>query len=110
MKRRAHIAPEAEEAVDKYREFHRLEPKQIGAFPSSFTIPTHMYRAGKATWVTYESGKVIPDTLKKPRRPVSYIHEHDAGVITYVAVVGGPRRRRIPDVDDPRVAVPEKFR
>jgi hypothetical protein len=76
--------PQADEAIEKYVEFHRLEPRQIGEFGSSFRIPARMYRAGSAKWVTYESMKVDPETLRKPRRPVSYIHEHDAGVVTYV--------------------------
>lgn len=94
------IPEEAEEAVDKYVEFHRYDPKRIGAFPSSFKVPTHVYLAGKNLWVTYRSGKVDPATLRKPRNPVDYIHEHDAGVKCYTM-----------DRDaGPRVEVPARFR
>jgi hypothetical protein len=79
------VPPQAGEAIAKYKEFHRYDPKQIGWFPDAFRIPTRMYRAGRARWVTYRSGKVDPATLRKPPRPVNYIHEHDAGVVCYVA-------------------------
>lgn len=75
----------AADAISKYKEFHRYDPRQIGEFPSSFRIPTTVYKAGRALWVTYRSGKVDPSTLRKPSKPVSYIHEHDAGVITCFA-------------------------
>jgi hypothetical protein len=93
------IPEEAEEAVDKYVEFHRYEPRRIGEFPASFRIPTHLNRAGRNLHVTYRSGKVDPATLRKPKRPVDYIHEHDAGVVCYTA-----------DGDGPRVEVPARFR
>lgn len=70
-------------AVDKYVEFHRYEPKEIGEFPASFKVPDRMYRAGRAIWVTYLSSKVDPETLRRPRKPVGYIHDHDAGVMLY---------------------------
>lgn len=92
----------ARDAIDKYVEFHRLDPKEVGELPSSFRIPERMYRAGPAKWVTYESTKVDPETLRKPRRPVSYIHEHNAGVVTYLA--------EPTDVDRSGVAVPRAFR
>ena len=38
-----------------------------------------------------------PSTLKKPKRPIDYIHEHDAGVETYI-------KDPHPDTD-----VPEEF-
>lgn len=83
-RRTRHIPEAAQEAVEKYREFHRLDPRKIGAFPQSFTIPERMYRAGKGVWVTYRSGKVDPETLRKPKSPVNYIHEFEAGVQIYV--------------------------
>jgi len=89
---------ELDAARDKYEEFHRYAPKKVGAFPASFKIPKRMRLAGKAKWVTYRSGKVDPATLKKPRKPVDYIHEHDAGVMTYIKD------------DEPDTDVPEKFR
>jgi hypothetical protein len=85
-------------ARDKYKEFHRYDPKDVGEFPSSFTIPKRMLLAGKGKWVTYRSSKIDPSTLEKPRRPIDYIHEHDAGVMTYI------------NDDDADTDVPDKFR
>ncbi len=101
MTRRRELPIEAREAVDKYVEFHRYDPRKIGAFPPSFRIPSRMYRAGNALWVTYQSGKVDPETLRRPRRPINYIHKHDAGVVCY-----------LPDAahaDGGEVDVPESF-
>jgi hypothetical protein len=86
MKSRARMRDAvSNEAVEKYVEFHRYEPKEIGEFPASFKIPDRMYLAGKAIWEAYRSSKVDPETLRKPRKPVDYIHENDAGVMTYLA-------------------------
>jgi hypothetical protein len=104
-RRRHKTIPEAATAaVDKYVEFHRFGPRQIGKFPESFQIPTRMYRAGTSKWVTYESSKVDPETLVRPHRPISYIHEHDAGVTTYLTTAGGL------DLDLERIEVPAAFR
>ncbi len=92
----------AADAIAKYVEFHRLDPKKIGEFPASFVIPPRMYRAGNAKWLTYESGKVDPESLRKPRRPVSYIHEHGPGVVTYLTTPS--------DADPEGTAVPGRFR
>lgn len=92
----------AGQAVAKYKEFHRLEPRSIGDFPASFRIPNTVYRAGPAKHVLYRSAKVDPETLRQPRKPVDYIHEHNAGVVCYVT------RRQ--DVDDGQeVQVPRKY-
>lgn len=77
-------------AVEKYREFHRKEPKDIGAMAASFAIPAVMVRRGPAVHVLYRSDKVDPETLRQPQEPVDYIHDHDAGVDLYVP--GGGRR------------------
>jgi len=95
MTRRNHSAA-AEQAVAKYKEFHRYDPRQIGEFPASFHIPDRVFRAGPAKFVTYRSGKVDPETLKKPRHPVNYIHEHDSGVTCYLTSGDGV------EVDVPR--------
>jgi len=71
-------------AVAKYEEFHRYKPTKIGEFHRDFEIPSHVFCGGKAKWTTYRSAKVDPSTLKKPRHPVNYIHEHDAGVMLYL--------------------------
>lgn len=70
-------------AIAKYKEFHRLKPTKIGDFPSSFTIPQRVQLLGDGKHVLYASGKKDPETLRKPRRPVNYIHDHDAGVCIY---------------------------
>ena len=82
MPRRTNIPKGAEDAVAKFREFHRLEPTKIGLMPE-LEIPARIRRAGVAKWVTYRSAKIDPDTLTKPKKPVDYIHEHDAGVHLY---------------------------
>ena len=89
-------------AIKKYREFHRLDPKTIGEFDRAFTIPSAVFLAGPAKWVTYRSTKVDPESLRKPRKPIDYIHQHDAGVNTYL--VDGDV------VDGHHVAVPANFR
>jgi len=97
-------APIPQEAIDKYEEFHRHKPKRVGEFPSSFRIPSDMVRGGKAMWVTYRSDKVDPETLRRPRHPINYIHEHNAGVETYVRSA-----QRFPIRDTTPVAVPKRF-
>jgi len=101
VSRRREIPEQAGRAAELYETFHRYGPKQVGAFPNSFAIPRVMYRAGKALNVMYRSAKVDPATLRKPRNPVNYIHEHDTGVVCYL-----PGR----DTDGPATDVPERFR
>lgn len=91
-----------EEAIEKYEEFHRHKPKQVGEFSSSLVIPSELVVAGPSKWVTYRSDKVDPETLRRPRRPVDYIHEHNAGVVTHVRSAQGfpirsPRTTRVPE-------------
>ena len=87
-------------AIDLYRRFNRFDPRKIGEFASGFAIPTRVHLEGKALWVTYRSGKVDPATLKKPRRAVNYIHEHDPGVSVYTTDrchgSGGPLDTTVP--------------
>ncbi|HWW61202.1 MAG TPA: hypothetical protein VN181_07535 [Thermoanaerobaculia bacterium] len=97
------MPPGAEEAVDKYVEFHRLDPRKIGSFPASFVIPERMSEIGVAKAIMYRSDKVDPETLRRPRSAVNYIHEHDAGVVTYVPAADAPRDARA-------VTVPSEFR
>lgn len=80
----------AADAIAKYKEFHRYDPRKVGEFPRSFRIPTRVRLAGDAKWVTYRSGKVDPETLRKPIAPVDYIHDHDAGVRAYLTDGDGP--------------------
>lgn len=83
-------------ATELYKTFHRYDPKQLVEV-SGLVIPKRVRRMGKAKWVTYRSGKIDPATLEKPKRAVDYIHEHDAGVTTFMT-------NGKPDTD-----VPEKF-
>lgn len=86
-RRNPSASPETRQAaIAKYEQFHRYPPKKITEFPKGFAIPTEMVPVGKAKYTTYRSGKVDPATLEKPRRPVDYIHEHDAGVTCYLPV------------------------
>lgn len=71
-------------AVQKYEEFWRRPPTKIRDFPASFRIPETVECLGTGVHVLYESTKVDPSTLKRPRGPVAYIHTHDAGVKVYV--------------------------
>lgn len=74
---------DADAAVDKYKEFHRFDPKALEEL-GELVIPRRVRKLGAAKYVLYRSDKVDPATLKKPARPVDYIHEHDAGVTVYV--------------------------
>ncbi len=81
---RRNPSPDLEEAaVQKYEEFWRRPPTKVRAFPASFRIPETVICLGTGVHVLYESTKVDPSTLKKPRAPVAYIHAHDAGVKVY---------------------------
>jgi len=71
-------------AVDKFKEFHRYDPKKLQEV-AGLEIPRRVKKLGGCKYVLYRSSKVDPATMKKPRKPVDYIHEHDAGVIAYTA-------------------------
>lgn len=73
---------DVEMAQEMYAKFHRLEPSAVVA-NMALAMPRQATRVGKATHVLYRSGKVDPETGKKPRAPQNYIHEHDAGVELY---------------------------
>lgn len=76
---------EAERAIAIYEGFHRFSPRKVGEFHPSFKIPSRVNRQGPAVDVLYRSDKVDPETLKKPRSPQNYIHEHDSkGVMAYL--------------------------
>lgn len=99
-----------EEAIEKYQEFHRHAPERVGEFGHRFRIPERVIRVGDAKHVLYRSDKVDPETLRRPRRPIDYIHEHNAGVGTYLPVLahgaydpeleaalgGAPRPQEVP--------------
>lgn len=86
-------------AARLYEDFHRYKPRKVGEFDPSFEIPSHLIKQGKSVDILYRSSKVDPETLKKPRRPIDYIHEHDSGVVTY-----------LPDGEGDRIATPSWIR
>lgn len=114
MTRRARhneVAKAPPEAVEKYREFHRFDPKKVVSCPG-LSIPARVRRVGDAKWVTYRSNKVDPGTMEKPRGTFDYIHEHDAGVVTYLVDARRgeldtevPGRFRLDPDEDPALVV-----
>lgn len=70
------------DAVDTYETFHQLEPVRVIA-RDAMSLPAYVRKVGRATNVKYRSGKVDPETGKRPRHHQNYIHEHDAGVCLY---------------------------
>jgi hypothetical protein len=72
-----------------FEAFHRFKPRVVGSFSPDFHVPAKMAKQGRAINVMYRSDKVDPATLKKPRRPVDYIHEHERGVHTYLTNTPG---------------------
>lgn len=85
-------------ALEMYETFNGYQPKKIGAFPSSFSIPTSTVLAGDAVEVLYRSGKLDPITRRKPKKPIDYIHDHDPGVKVYRSDLDGDEymERRVP--------------
>jgi hypothetical protein len=79
-------------AREKYEEFHRHKPKKI--WEGKSIIPAKVRLLGKAKAVLYRSDKNDPDTGRAVKKPINYIHDHDAGVKAYTPAVGG-------DVDVP---------
>ena len=72
-------------AVAIYEGFHRFAPRKVGEFHPSFKLPSRVNKQGPSVDVLYRSDKTDPETLKKPRKPLDYIHEHDSkGVHTYL--------------------------
>lgn len=76
-------------AIGKYKEFWQKEPTKVGDFPKTFKIPKSVELLGPGKHVLYSSLKKDPETLKNPRTPLDYIHEHDAGVHIYDATRSG---------------------
>jgi hypothetical protein len=76
---------EVDRAIAIYEGFHRFTPRKIGEFHPSFKIPSRVNKQGVSVDVLYRSDKTDPETLRKPRKPIVYIHEHDSkGVYTYL--------------------------
>lgn len=102
LARRRNPAPSEGEhkAVEKFLEFHRKDPKEL-VTDMDFTWPRQIRCMGPATWVTYRSTKVIPDTMEDPgRKGVDYIHEHDAGVELYVPIGTTSATGKLTDVPE----------
>jgi len=81
----------AEDGLERFEKFHQLEPNEV-VVDDDATMPTKAHCLGKAVHVLYRSGKVDPETGKKPRSPQNYIHEHDAGVMLYEPCLHSLRR------------------
>ena len=81
-------------AVHLYKEFHQFEPRKIGPFPKSFTVPHQAVCVGEALEVLYRSDKLNP-TTHEDEGMIDYIHEHDPGVRAYRTDQGadGPVRQ-----------------
>lgn len=74
-------------AREKYEEFHRHKPMKIWEGPS--IVPARVRELGDAKAVLYRSNKNDPDTGRPVKRPINYIHDHDAGVKAYAPAKGG---------------------
>lgn len=74
------MSRDLDDAIEKYEEFHRMEPRKTGTM-HEVEIPHQVVYLGSAVHVMYRSGKVDPSTLRKPKHPLNYIHDHDTGVL-----------------------------
>lgn len=78
------------QAIEKYLEFHALDPKDMGELPR-FRFPRKAYVMGKAKTTYYCSDKWSG-------KKVNYFHEHNAGV--KVAAVDAQQGGEIIEVPD----------
>lgn len=78
--------------LEKFYEFHQLEPTKTGEFHRNFKIPYTIKCAGDALWIAYAS-------KKWSGKRANYIHDHEYGVMLYR-----------PDEGEYNVATPEKVR
>ena len=79
------MSRELDRAIAIYEGFNRFAPRKVGEFHPSFKLPSRVNKQGASVDVIYRSDKTDPETLKKPRKPLDYIHEHDSkGVMTYL--------------------------
>lgn len=70
-----------DKAIRQYEIFHQREPNDVAEV--ALRIPDRIYRVGEAVDVMYRSDKADPETLRIPRKPVDYIHDHKSGVHCY---------------------------
>jgi hypothetical protein len=75
------------QALRLYEDFNKYEPKRIAY--SNVRIPTKVELLGEALNVDYRSGKRDPETLRLPKKPINYTHEHEGGVKAYECGHGG---------------------
>lgn len=75
-------------AKEKFEEFHRHKPRKLFESGES-PIPAKVRELGKAKAVLYRSDKNDPDTGRPVKKPIDYIHDHDAGVRAYTPAAGG---------------------
>lgn len=79
---------DVEAAKEKFEEFHRHKPRKVFESAKS-PIPAKVRELGKAKAVLYRSDKNDPDTGRAVKRPINYIHDHDAGVRCFTPAAGG---------------------
>ena len=81
-------------ASELYTGFHKFNPRDVGGFPSSFTIPDEAVFVGGGVDVMYRSDKLEPIT-HVDEGVIDYIHEHKKGVKVYRTdtKADGPVRR-----------------
>jgi hypothetical protein len=102
MSRAGQLLDELIARVDKgragnlYRDFHKYDPKSIGQFPASFSIPKTATCVGPAIHVLYRSSKFDPITYAKPASSIDYIHEHKKGVKVYIIGSDEGPERKVP--------------
>lgn len=68
--------PDLSKGVEKFFEFHEMEPKKTGRFSPNFRIPKNIGCAGEALWIYYKS-------TKWGGKSHNYKHQHSYGVKLY---------------------------
>jgi hypothetical protein len=80
MARRYEEPDDVEDAIQMWETFNQLDWRKAAPFAPSLRIPDRLVVLGAAEYVMYRSAKRDPETGRVPRKPVDYIHEHDANV------------------------------
>lgn len=94
--------PSTPRADALYERFQQLGTRFVDEFAT--TIPRVAYDVGPGVNVMYRSGKKDPATLRKPSKPIDYIHELEGGVRVYRCDTTSGKRIQVPswitDLDD----------